>query len=562
MIRDTLLLLRLYGRISNRMDKRVTFIITRVLIILALLVTGALTALVGIGVGALVSYVAPLVPYGVVPGLVVTGSFMLMIFSAVTGALNALFLSGDLERLMVAPVDPRAVFTAKQLNGIHVTYALLAAFVLPLLVLYGYALNMRAIYYVLCVLVLVGLPLLTRSVGALLVMVLARFLPARRINEIMTAFYSLIGVVFYVYFNLRNGGASQVALSARSDTQLSSFLSGLGGIPFPTMWVGQGLAQAGQGALAAALPSILVYLLITFGLFGFSIGVANWLYSGGVLNIAGASYGKRTADVRRSRLGRQSILLNMIIKDWLLRLRDPRLLTRLLSNAASALVATFGLFNGLNQPSRRGSSSGLELVRQSPFFSLLGSPGVPVAGLVMMTLMVLFFWLSTTSVSLERGQFALLKGAPVETRTFVRAKHLSIYLPYFVLATLIFVIGTLVFRLQPLWSAYYWLWLVVFGYGVIAFQLAMSTRWARLDWENPKQIGAGVGSFLAGIGTLILLLLNAGGGLAVVYLSGQQPAQTGLYMAAGLGILTAVTALITLLSNGFAIRAWNRLLEG
>jgi hypothetical protein len=224
-------------------------------------------------------------------------------------------------------------------------------------------------------------------------------------------------------------------------------------------------------------------------------------------------------------------------------------------------VATFALFNGFNQPSRRGTSSGLELVRQSPFFSLLGSPGVPVAGLVMMTLMVLFFWLSTTSVSLERGQFALLKGAPVETRTFVRAKHLSIYLPYFVLATLIFVIGTLAFRLNPLWSAYYWLWLVVFGYGVIAFQLAMSTRWARLDWENPKQIGAGVGSFLAGVGTLVLLLLNAAGGLAVVYLSGQQPAQTGLYMAAGLGILTAVIVIITLLSNGFAIRAWNRLME-
>jgi hypothetical protein len=32
-------------------------------------------------------------------------------------------------------------------------------------------------------------------------------------------------------------------------------------------------------------------------------------------------------------------------------------------------------------------------------------------------------------------------------------------------------------------------------------------------------------------------------------------------MAAGLGILAAVTALITLLSNGFAVRSWNRLME-
>lgn len=89
----------------------------------------------------------------------------------------------------------------------------------------------------------------------------------------------------------------------------------------------------------------------------------------------------------------------------------------------------------------------------------------------------------------------------------------------------------------------------------------MSTRWARLDWENPKQIGAGVGSFFASIGTLMLLLLNAIGGVAVVFLSAQQPAQAGNYMAAGLGILAAVTALITLLSNGFAVRSWNRLME-
>jgi hypothetical protein len=47
------------------------------------------------------------------PGLILTAVALLILFSSFAVALGSLFLSGDLETLMIAPVSRRAVFTAK-----------------------------------------------------------------------------------------------------------------------------------------------------------------------------------------------------------------------------------------------------------------------------------------------------------------------------------------------------------------------------------------------------------------------------------------------------------------
>src|SRR5262245_33166311 len=82
------------------------------------------TASLGFGLRYGHRYTPDLQLSATLPGLILTAVGILVLFSSVGLALGSLLLANDLETLMTAPVDRRAVFTAQLLNGLGLYYGL------------------------------------------------------------------------------------------------------------------------------------------------------------------------------------------------------------------------------------------------------------------------------------------------------------------------------------------------------------------------------------------------------------------------------------------------------
>src|SRR5438552_1148288 len=157
-------------------------------------VAGGLSSLVGGAAGVLLRNNPEQGLDTVIPGLILTGATFLILLSSFGVALGALFLASDLELLMAAPVDRRAVFISKILDGMGFYYATVAVTAVPALITYGLGIGYGPLYYLLALVAVIGTPLLPAGLAAILVMLVARFAPARRVREVLGLMGALFGI--------------------------------------------------------------------------------------------------------------------------------------------------------------------------------------------------------------------------------------------------------------------------------------------------------------------------------------------------------------------------------
>src|SRR5262245_21143551 len=120
-------------------------------------------------------------------------ALIVLIMTSFTTVLTSLYLSGDTDMLLAAPVPMRAVFVVKFFGGLIVPYILLFGLLGPALVGYGQGLGYGPAFYIATVLALALLPLLPAGLGALLVMAVVRVVPARRARESVSVGGGLFG---------------------------------------------------------------------------------------------------------------------------------------------------------------------------------------------------------------------------------------------------------------------------------------------------------------------------------------------------------------------------------
>ncbi|NTV65833.1 MAG: hypothetical protein HGA65_20180, partial [Oscillochloris sp.] len=138
-------------------------------------------------------------PYlAALPGVILLGALLMLLLSSFSGLLSSLYLSGDMDMLLAAPVPMRAVFVVKFFGGLLNQYLILFALIGPVLLGYGQGLHYGPLYFLCAILTLLLLPLLPAGVGALLLMAVVRVLPARRAREIVSVIGGLIGISFYI----------------------------------------------------------------------------------------------------------------------------------------------------------------------------------------------------------------------------------------------------------------------------------------------------------------------------------------------------------------------------
>lgn len=525
MAADTWLLMRLYWKLDRReaTGKSPWRILALIAGYIGVLFIGAASAAVGYFASFLLRPDFPVhIPPGIIPGLMLTFVLIGVLVTGLNQSVKALFLSGDLDRLMVAPVHTRSVMVAKLLSRLPSNLLLLLLIAAPALVAYGIGMGAGPVYYVLGAVFLLMAPLFGLSVGAILAMLLVRWLPVNRLNELLAAAYAVLGIGMALLFQLPRlfiQDDPEAMMDSVSSGTVTSLIQTVERLPLPTLWAGRALVELDAGRVdATGLLGIGAYVLTTLGLFALIILAADRFYLSGWLKTQSAGGKRRGLEESGGFLGRGSLAAAIAWKDWLLRVRDPRQLVSLIgSGFIAVIVGALAIFRG------SGSDESLMSVAASGAIEADGvwravtagfSPGVLIASWALFVGYVFLSNTATYALALEGLAFPLLKAAPVRPSEVWTAKLWSVFWPFTVLFTLAFFVSWFFVRYSLVWMPYALAAGLIIGFGLLAINVSTGFRYANLAWTDPRRMissGGGLVSLIVSIvyglpaGIIILL---------------------------------------------------------
>jgi hypothetical protein len=227
-----------------------------------------------------------------VPVLVLAAAFLGILLTSFGVLLQALYLAGDMDFLLSAPLPIRAVFISKLLQAILPNFGLIALFSLPVLYGLGLSSHYNILYFPLVVVVLVVLALAAAGLSSLLVMGIARIFPARRVAEVL----AFVGAIISLLCSQSGQIVNQLDISQAARDQLPSqlgLISRLNTPISPLNWAGRALVDIGQGVWLSGLIYLVLTLGLTAAIFWFSLVTAERLYYTGWASLQTGGHRKR-----------------------------------------------------------------------------------------------------------------------------------------------------------------------------------------------------------------------------------------------------------------------------
>jgi putative ABC exporter len=306
--------------------------------------------LAGFNTAALLGGVARTDPAVAVQGLPVllVGVTVITLFTSLSSAFHHLFLAGDLELLVSAPVPPWSLFGLKTLeiwrDSIHIILFQGAA-----LLALGQSLGLPPTYYVAAVLVGLLLTLGASAAGATLALALARV----RFGESILSLSRLLAIVMFLPVGILGVpalglGRNRISLllNPRGISAVGDELRTLGEPPkwAPTTWAAHVLLGDDDAWLSALLLLASAAILFVALQRGFA-----WLYQGGWERVRFSPVRRASA---RPRLHIPSLALprspiaGILLKDWRTVVRDPRWRTGTLVSLVALGLPAMVLFAG------------------------------------------------------------------------------------------------------------------------------------------------------------------------------------------------------------------------
>lgn len=342
--------------------------------------------------------------------------FMLLLFAllGVGDLIHQLYLTSDLELLMVAPIPYRTIFLVKQSQGTRSALIPALGFGAFLLAL-GLARDAAVSYYPLIVLLILSAMILITAVVMILVILLARFLPAQKVRSWMPVVVALATFV--------------LILGQQAATQW--FLGHTGTISFLT----EALLNPGQlSQVAAGLAGLaLVTSVVAYQAFQTSFHEGWNRFREVPTQRAPLSAAARPRwDVSRLVRPLSAPLRFFLVKEWLELRRSPRGLLNLTQPLVLVVVAVMPFLS---------AGRGAETLRPLVFWSMLLFLAVFLSVLPLGT--------SLTSIAQEGRKMALLRSAPISMSDVLRGKFWAIWVPTVLPWVLVFLIAGIWLRLPP-----------------------------------------------------------------------------------------------------------------
>ncbi len=481
------------------------------------------------------------------------GVFIMLLFSGFGTALSSLYLSGDMELLLVTPIPMRAVFVSKFITGLAFIYFLLLGFGLPYLIGTGVGLGYHWSYYPIAVLAVLALPLVPSGLSALATVALVRVLPPGRIREILTVVGALIGVSFYLLGQLPSLMRGNGAVSSGT----AALVSRLGGIDLtflPPAWGANAMQAAGEANWQQLLFWGALYFGISIGLYIVCLLAAERLYYSGWANVnvvGGKSAGRLKAD-RARRAAQfaptpaysgaakvttpfsgngtaanpsttspvaviapaaqpQGLLARgasaILGKDATMLRRDPTGLTQLIWPSAVSVVFMLQI----NQATGSGSSFTGGTYRQlSGIITSLRFLGPTAIVLFASSGIGAYFGIS--AFSRERKAIWMLKTAPVRVWSLILGKFIVAYAPLALFGIAMSMAYGLVSHFDLLTQLASTATVLLLGLGLTGITVGLGGIAPRFDWDNPQRQNSTAAGCLY-FPLFIIYALLAGGSL-------------------------------------------------
>lgn len=471
------------------------------------------------------------------PVLVMGGAFLGILLTSFGVLLQSLYLAGDMDFLLAAPIPIRAVFLTKLLQAILPNFGLMCLLGLPLLFGLGSVGGYNPAYYPLVLVALAALALAGAGLASLLVMGAVRLFPARRLAEVLGFIGAVASILCSQSGQLANLSGASGDQMARTALWLSRFDT-----PWsPLAWAGRGVVQIGLGHWAPGAAMLGLTLVLAGLVFFAALTTAERLYYTGWASLSGVRTRKRPAPVaaRRVRQGRaggkNSLIWAVVLKDFTVLRRDLRNLSQLVTPIVLGVVYTVLLFRGGGEPPPgRG---------EAPEWFLQGFRDVLAYGDVLIALFVgwvLLGRLAGMSFSQEGRSYWIVKSAPVGAGRLVAAKFLSAFLPATALGWVFLLALTLVRQSSINHAVFSFLVVTLSFVAATGINLAFGISGASFDWEDPRQMQRGA----AGCFSMIASTLGVGVCLALFF--------APVVAAVLLGLPPTVGQLVGLVAGGLA----------
>ncbi|MCA1647634.1 MAG: hypothetical protein LC797_19945 [Chloroflexi bacterium] len=317
---------------------------------LAAVFTIGFVALAGVNAGNLVERVARIDPLAATEALPVLllGVVAVTLVTSLSSAFHHVFLAGDLDLLLAAPVPMRSIFWLKILeiwrDSLHVLLFQAAA-----LFGFGQSLHLPPAYYLLAIVVGLALTLAATALGAMLTLALAR----TRFGDSILGLSRVLAILLVLPIGVLGlpalgFGRNRLPLLLGQDN-IQSAAAALRAIGPPPVWAPTTWAAHLLLGDEAAWLSLGLLVAAGVGLFAATQLGFEGLFQGGWERVRFAGPVRRQSPRVSRRLARAGVpagpIVGLLQKDWRTLMRDPRWRTgALVSLVALGLPATMVIF--------------------------------------------------------------------------------------------------------------------------------------------------------------------------------------------------------------------------
>ena len=416
---------------------------------------------------------------------------------------SGLYRSDESTFLLTTPVRAERVFLHKFTQGMLFSswgFALLGS---PMLVAYGVVVKAPWFYYLLLPPFLGAFVWIPGCLGAIVCMLVVRFLPTNRVHVLSAAALVAAGLAIALVWSLASAQNSEL-LTPDWFLEMLSRLRASENRLLPSWWLSSGVLEAARSgwheahARAALFESIL-FLAVTLSnallLHLIAVWTAGRTYRSGYSVLCGVysmrrrirpAWIDRAAEVLLWPLGERLRLL--IVKDLRLFRRDPV--------QWSQFLIFFGLLALYFLNTRRLSYD----ANYVAWVNMISFLNLAVVGLILSTFTTRFIF---PMISLEGRRFWILGRLPVRRDTILWSKFLFAALGSLIPCMTLIVLSDLMLGVARLIIAVHMLACVLLCSGLSGIAVGLGAKMPNLREDSPARIAAGFG------GTLNLVLSAA-----------------------------------------------------
>ncbi len=423
--------------------------------------------------------------------------FMVMlIYSNIITAIGSMFLGYDIEYLLARPVSHRAIFIQKSLEASMSSSWMLIAFGIPIFAAYGLVLKAPWYYHLLLLVPTIAVIVICGAVGTSLAVVLMRYFPPRRTQQLLAVlglFLAVIIVVLFVFLRPEDI-VNPVGMEV-----LASYLERMR-VPtnpyYPSTWATESLMGIIDGS-ATAFTMNTAYLLLFAGLCLFAyLEIGGRLYYKSYSRSASGGIGTRrrrsiyvpvvSAGLRR---WLHPSTRQLLAKDGLYFVREPGQWSQIFILLALVIITVYNFYK---LPFK------LLMYPYTMSFAALG-----LTGFILSAVATRFAY---PAVSLEGGAFWLLKSSPLRFRRYFMVKFIIISALMVIFGEMIILFSNLALEVEAKMifascGAIFFMSLAITG-----LALGLGARYPVFHLRDPAAIVTGPGGLIYMIIVVIYIL--------------------------------------------------------